>query len=641
MPYGVLERPSIALANLQAVLQQAGIDTHCIYANLRFARRVDTRRYRAIGLSTPEDLLGEWTFSEAAFGCFDYDLAEYKKNVYYDLFDSVGLCRDRFWQGLDYLRSQAGPFILELAEEIVSQRPRVVGCSSSFQQHCASLALLRKIRELDPSIATLMGGANCEGSMGVATRRNFPWVDYVVSGEAEELVVPLVESLLAGQKPPSIYGVLDGRPPLQVPRATVRSLETLPVPVFHDYFRELAESRLFNEVAPALPIETSRGCWWGAKHHCTFCGLNGHGMGFRVKDPDRAVREFDELASTYLVEDFLIVDNILAMDYFQSVLPRLAESPHNYRIFVETKANLKRNQLQALVEAGVRWVLPGFESFHDEVLKLMDKGTTGLINIQTLKWARELGLRMSWSILCGFPGERDEWYGEMAEVIPLLEHLQPPSAVCKVSYHRFSPYHQDAERYGVKHQPGPNYAYVYPISAEEFVDLAYFFVDAPGSSRGPEGPQLQRVRKLVQVWMKRFASGPLPAVLSSQEVAGGLELLDTRAVAPQRRLRLDGQAAEVYNACESIQSLPGLTRLLNADSSQIEAILARLLEQKVLLGVNGRYLALATRGNLPDLPSADQFPGGCAGVHLPDQSYRPWLRAYSAAGFGGSTEKVR
>ncbi len=42
-----------------------------------------------------------------------------------------------------------------------------------------------------------------------------------------------------------------------------------------------------------VPYETSRGCWWGQKKHCTFCGLNPLGMNYRAKSPERAVEIID------------------------------------------------------------------------------------------------------------------------------------------------------------------------------------------------------------------------------------------------------------------------------------------------------------------------------------------------------------
>ena len=52
-----------------------------------------------------------------------------------------------------------------------------------------------------------------------------------------------------------------------------------------------AANDLDGKVRPLMVMETARGCWWDAKHHCTFCGLNGEFMGFRSKSPLRALAE--------------------------------------------------------------------------------------------------------------------------------------------------------------------------------------------------------------------------------------------------------------------------------------------------------------------------------------------------------------
>src|SRR4029077_7134134 len=164
-----------------------------------------------------------------------------------------------------------------------------------------------------------------------------------------------------------------------------------------------------------------RGCWWGAAHQCTFCGLNGTSLSYRSKSPERVLAEGRELEDRYGVSDFEAVDNILDMGYHKTLLPELAAArrppsangprrplsangqSRDRRIFYEIKANVSRAQVAALVDAGVMWVQPGIESLHSEVLALMDKGIQGWQNVQLLKWARELGLRLSWSILWGFP----------------------------------------------------------------------------------------------------------------------------------------------------------------------------------------------------------------------------------------------
>jgi hypothetical protein len=84
-------------------------------------------------------------------------------------------------------------------------------------------------------------------------------------------------------------------------------------------------ARALGDRPPLLLPETARGCWWGEKHHCTFCGLNGATMAFRKKSPDRVLSELVELSGKHRLLRFQTVDNIIAMSYFRDVLPRIGE----------------------------------------------------------------------------------------------------------------------------------------------------------------------------------------------------------------------------------------------------------------------------------------------------------------------------
>lgn len=70
--------------------------------------------------------------------------------------------------------------------------------------------------------------------------------------------------------------------------ALVTDMDALPCPDFDDFFAQ-ARAAHQDERDIFLQFETARGCWWGAKQHCTFCGLNGDTMNFRSKSPARAV----------------------------------------------------------------------------------------------------------------------------------------------------------------------------------------------------------------------------------------------------------------------------------------------------------------------------------------------------------------
>src|SRR5262249_13211091 len=215
--------------------------------------------------------LGEWTFSGAAFP--DHEgtsaaeaLASAGKQ--FSFMPPPAFTDPRFVDSLERLRAYAPSFVDEVARAVLARRPRIVGCSSTFEQHCASLALLRRIRELDPSVITMLGGANCEAEMGWGTIRCFPWVDVVVSGEADGLFAPLVQLLLDQglDIPPALLptGVMVqqhvrnrvfGPGALPVPRAVVEDVNSSPVPDYSDYMAALAASPLCSRVHPGMLVE--------------------------------------------------------------------------------------------------------------------------------------------------------------------------------------------------------------------------------------------------------------------------------------------------------------------------------------------------------------------------------------------------
>jgi radical SAM superfamily enzyme YgiQ (UPF0313 family) len=183
-------------------------------------------------------------------------------------------------------------------------------------------------------------------------------------------------------------------------------MESLPTPLYADYFASLRRCGFVEFVNPGLLVETSRGCWWGVKHHCRFSGLNGTTMAFRSKSADKAYAEIHELAVRYETKRLEMTDNIVPQNYLASLFPRLAADREKTGIemFFEVKANLNFEQLKVLATAGVTWVQPGIESLSDHVLQLMDKGVSALQNIVFLRSCIELGVRAQWSILHGFSG---------------------------------------------------------------------------------------------------------------------------------------------------------------------------------------------------------------------------------------------
>jgi len=605
MPFGPAFTPSIGLSLLQAELARAGTSSHILYFSLRFAERIGTRLYTQISQSMGipiVNLAGEWIFAKALLEPAADDGAGYVDDILDPRSDWVARnaltplsadTRRRIVRARDLVI----PFIDACVEDVASRKPRLVGLTSSFQQHAASLAFAKRLKSRLPGVAVVMGGSNCEGVMGVETVRQFPFVDAVVSGEADAIIVDLVSRLRAGQSVDDLPGV---RTPASVQRDVaavrfsnapmIRDLDALPYPDYRDFVRQFESTRLARDWMPNMLFESSRGCWWGEKAHCTFCGLNGSTMTYRSKRADRVLAELTHLARAYPGSTVQVVDNILEMGYFSDLLPQLARSPLKLDLFYETKANLKKDQIRQLRAARVTSIQPGIESFSDPVLTLMRKGVSWLQNVQLLKWCKQFGVAPMWNVLTGFPGEPAEEYARMARVVPRLTHLPAPVGGALIRLDRFSPNYEQADRFGFAHvRPLDPYRYIFPgLPEDALANLAYYF-----SFDYADGRDVQSyVRPLVEE-LKRWRRVYRRSELVSQRRRNQLAIVDLRPSVRERVTVLEPLDRALYEACDGVVHLNRLAQIAGSDVDAARARLAPLVDRGLLVTDGQRYLALA------------------------------------------------
>lgn len=471
MPFSAPYYPNLALGLLKPLAEQAGAACAVRYFSLDYVDAVP-EGYEALtepGLYMAQ--AGEWVFAAAADPRINPDDVTFLTDVLAR--HHAAQYRPSLLLALLAARTGAAAFIGRCFDAVDWSAVDVLGCTTSFQQTTASVALARLVRARHPGVTIVFGGANCQGAMGQALLDEYPCIDAVCLGEGEQAFPALLRAIRAGAG-------LDGIPGIAVRGGTAApaartDVESLPYPDFDDFFAQHAASPGARSYPAAVVFETARGCWWGAKHHCTFCGLNGTGMAFRSKSQGRAYDELDYLVSRYGCTDVANADNILDMAYFREFLPRLADSRHNLLIYYETKANLRPEHLEQLARAGVRKIQAGIETLDTRLLTLMRKGSTALQNVQTLKLAAEAGVYVEWLALYGFPGETADDYAGIAALLPALRHLQPPAAFLRARADRFSPYFDGPAGFGVTLEPLPAYRHIYGGDADARMRLGYHF----------------------------------------------------------------------------------------------------------------------------------------------------------------------
>jgi magnesium-protoporphyrin IX monomethyl ester (oxidative) cyclase len=589
MPFAILNTPSLALTQLKAVVDERlgdriAVEIH--YLNHEFGHFLGVDLYQevAVGSDHFNAGLGEWLFRQIAFPQLPDNSEEYFQRYYPSPSDE----NRRFQSFVLTKRRELPGFLRGLIETHRLAEADLIGLTTMFTQNVACFALARMLKEMAPDVLVVVGGANCEGPMGLEVARSVDHLDAVFSGPALKSFPEFLEKTLAGdergrrrirgvfsrERPAAAAPTEAGQPAAALAAGGAELGDELEldavVPLAYGPFLDLLE-RSFpgGRIEPILLFETSRGCWWGERAHCTFCGLNGGTMSYRAMSPANAVRYIDSVfAFAGRCNRFNCVDNILPTHYLTEVLPLLS-TPPGAQLFYEVKANLSAEQVRVLGAAGVTRVQPGIESLASSTLKLMRKGTTVFENLLLLKNCLVHGVSPEWNLLVGFPGEEEDVYRSYMEIIPRLSHLPPPGGIFPVRFDRFSPYFVHRDEYGLDLHPVDYYALVYPFPEERLANLAYYFMDhhldAPYFLAMARW--IDRMKEKVAWWWERWQGGGAgKAELYLERGLGIHSIYDSRS-GPLVRHKVSDLAVEVLDffaqkgkrmsqLCEALDEVP-------------------------------------------------------------------------------------
>ncbi|QIE45511.1 RiPP maturation radical SAM protein 1 [Pseudohalocynthiibacter aestuariivivens] len=604
MPLSTTQQPSLGLSLLKAALQEASIDSDIHYLNIWYAEVVGLDILARIEELPTAQLVGESLFVEALWGQGNVDHDGYFEDVLGDRSLDHRNHVNRFMakemaNDLRDARHCVEAFLDRCVNEIDWGQYKLVGFTSMFQQHFASLALAKRLKEKWPHLHISFGGSNCEAAMGIALLRHFPFVDSVCTGMGDQFFAKFCKDVLNGA-PLASYPNIHHRErpiPSTARNVSTSNMDKIPFPDFSDFFFQRVESTPLEQEKMCIMLETSRGCWWGQKHHCTFCGLNGDTLKYSHKSADRALAEFTEIMAQWghYTRQIAVVDNILPIEYLRTFLPQLKEAGLGIGLFYETKANLTKEQVKLYRDVGLRYIQPGIESLNTDILKGLRKGVSALQNIQLLKWCREYGVKPVWNYLIGIPGETKENYANQPSIINALHHLSSPTMEW-IRIDRFSPYHSNPSEFGISNlRPFSAYRYLYPdLKEEDLHSLSYYFV---GDFKGKEEAReyADRVEEAIEAWQRNEPSSALFHFASED----ALIICDFRSISENPVTVLRGPQRLIYEECDSIKSYEKIktiaSEFLNRDvmDQEIDDWLKPLLDQCLIIEDHKKYVALS------------------------------------------------
>jgi ribosomal peptide maturation radical SAM protein 1 len=570
-PFGAVHFPHLGSAVLKSAVQARGLSARIVYGNIELAARAGLERYDAVGEAPMRTMLGERLFRHLA----------YPPETFARLPETSPL-PPRLRQIHDAIVGHIAPTIDAMVEQILVLNPRIVGVSSTFEQNLACAAVARRVKEAAPHIVTVMGGANAAWPLCRGLAQAFPWIDHFFAGESDIDFPLFCERLVRhGERPAE--RIVCSEP--------IRDMRTVFPPDFGDFFAALRPHQASGALPEWLPrfvtMETSRGCWWGAKNHCTFCGLNGEGMEFRDKPAATALEELAALGDEWQVDHIHLTDNIMPHRYLTDLMPALAEMRPQPKLYYEVKANLSEAQVDTLARGGVVAIQPGIESLSSDVLRIMRKGVSAHQNIALLRSCMGVGIQVQWSIIYGFPGETAAHYEEAIAAMPKLAHLEAPGGAHRILIDRYSPYYKDPAGLGINAvSPFETYRALYPpeVATE---DVAYHF-DGHYSTGLLDSPRLiERFDAAVADWRRSYHAERRPMLQMALSREGAL-VLDTRPIARTLMTRLSPGQYEALVELERPKARAAIDPALAADADW-------LVERDFVIEHEGKLMSVVVR----------------------------------------------
>lgn len=563
MPWMAVEMPSLPLSILSAHLIRAGIDAGVFYPNLEFSRRIGVATYGDYGRN--HNLFGDWAFARLLrekTSAGDFGNRTQTRPSMDEALPAFALRRkiprDQI-AGAILVADAVPAFLGWCLDQIDWNRVKLIGFSTTLMQLAPSLALASEIKARYPDVPIMLGGSNCRQPMGNAIFKTFPFIDSVVCGEADEIMVKLAHRILGNVSSGRIPNVLwRNNNQIEECSATdgIAGIIDYPIPNHKDYFKALANHPDLSNISPRLPFEASRGCWWANRAQCRFCGLNGSTVAQRIRPFSSILEELRRDHELYGSSQFVAMDNVLPRQYTPALAQSIKKHIPNARLYGEIRPDVTRRDLEALAKSEASHLQAGIESLIPQVLMLMRKGVTAAGNVCFLRRCSELGIRVEWNFMYGIPNEKLVWYDELFSSLPALFHLAAPEPVI-MSLQRFSPFFDHPEKFNIRIEgPPEGHLQVWPLNRQQILDISYEFeFTAPGmDDRAQIGVKLHA---LVRDWNQHGGS----LLIDTDENDAG-RIWDDRPLSDHRRYRINAAYVSVLRVLESPGSIGALARRL-------------------------------------------------------------------------------
>lgn len=280
LPWTILDTPALAVHLLQANVSKEISDVSVYYSDMTLAKKIGINNYRYIAeeLLSQYDLIQERLFVHLAYPDMPFLGRRTDLNGCTYLTPRSEFDKMPNWALLESLKKALEDWVEETARYLARLQSKIIGFSISHQQTNAGISLINALKKLDPTKIILVGGSNCDGEMAEGILTLSSNIDFIFSGKSEVSFRNFIDNYYKNK-------IL---PKTKIITSKTSNINNLFIPNYKDYFEQIEHHGLI--LNHWINMESSRGCWWGQKRQCGFCGVNGSEKGYVAKSSHKICR---------------------------------------------------------------------------------------------------------------------------------------------------------------------------------------------------------------------------------------------------------------------------------------------------------------------------------------------------------------
>ncbi len=298
-----------------------------------------------------------------------------------------------------------------LRAEIASYAPDIVGATSITPSIYKAQQVLRLAREAAPDAVTVLGGVHAT-FMYRQVLAEAPWIDAIVRGEGEEIMVELARAIDDGRWPSQreeIKGLAyaqDGKVVATPAAPTVKDIDS----IVADW--SILNWEKYNYIPLGVKVaipNMARGC----PFTCSFCSQWKFWRDYRIRDPKKVVDEIETLMRDHGVGFFILADEepTINKKKFVAFCQELIDRKLDILWGINTRVTdiLRDEELLPFYRrAGLIHVSLGTEAAAQLKLDLFNKETTVAHNKKAVELLRNAGIVVEAQFIVGLENETAE-----------------------------------------------------------------------------------------------------------------------------------------------------------------------------------------------------------------------------------------